>query len=118
MRYVDLAVAALIGTSAITGIIAWNPRAGDQASRQLETQTRLRDLLLGILQQRGTTWFLRSPADVVCSYLARRSNSSFGLEATLGSLTCGPPPMEGSVAASLSLRLVPFEVTLVAWSLA
>ncbi len=116
MRYVDLAVAALIGTSAITGIVAWDPRSGDTGSDRIAAQTQLRDGLLALLQQRGIAWFLVSPSWAVCSYLSSISNSSFGVSATLGSVSCGSPPRRGSVVASLSMRLVPFEVTLVAWS--
>lgn len=118
MRYLDLAVAALIGTSAITGVISWDPRAGDAGSHRLELQTRLRDGLLALIQEQGVAWFVRTPPATVCAYLAARSNSSYGLHATLGADSCGSPPRPGSAVASLTMDLLPFEVTLVAWSLA
>jgi len=118
LRYVDLAVAAIIGTSAIAGIAAWDPRSGDAGSRQERVQMQLRSSLLDVLQEQGILWLIHSPPGAVCSYLADKSNSTFGMAATLGSVSCGVPPRSGSVVASLEMRLVGSEVSLVAWSLA
>lgn len=78
---------------------------------------QLRDALLAFLEKMGTARVIRSP-DAVCSSLLVLSNSTFGIDATLGSLSCGNPPSPGAVTASLSMSLVPCEVTLVAWALA
>jgi len=43
MRYLDLAVAALIGTSAIAGVAAFSPRQADVASSSLAIESHLRD---------------------------------------------------------------------------
>lgn len=118
MRFVDLAVAALIGTSALTGFIAWSPGQGDAAAREAALRSQLRDSLLGMLQQKGIPWILQSPPTTVCSYFAGRSNSSFGVDVTLGSTTCGTKPAPGAVTATISMKLLPFEVTLEAWSVA
>ena len=116
MRFVDLAVAALFGTSAFTGRVAWDPHGGDLASGRLALQTRLRDGLLTLVQERGIAGFLQSSPSTVCAYLAALSNSSSGVFATLGTRTCGAPPPRGSTTASLTLDLIPLAVTLVAWS--
>lgn len=116
MRYIDLAVAALIGVSAITGVMAWAPAGGDATSLQIERQMQLRDYLLLFLRQHGIAWLLATPTEAVCSYLASLSNSSFGVAATFGSVSCGVPPENGSVAANVTLKLASSEVTLVAWS--
>lgn len=118
MRFVDLAVAALIGTSALTGFIAWNPGQGDAAAREAALRSQLRDSLLDKLQQKGTPWILQSPRPAVCSYFADMSNSSSGVYVTLGSTTCGAEPAPGAVTATISMSLLPFEVTLEAWSVA
>lgn len=117
MRYIDLAVATLIGVSAFTGVVAWDPGGGDATSRKLAAQTRLRDSLLATLQEKGVAWFLRSPPGTICAYFASRSNRSSGVYATIGSRSCGNPPPSGANAASIAMDLVPFKVTLVAWSL-
>ena len=114
MRFIDIAVAALIGSSAITGIIVWSPKAGDVAARQLGTQVRRRDGLVDLLR-RGGMVSLESPS-AACALLAEASNSTFTLYATAGASSCGSPPKEGSPSATLSFRLVSFEVVLVAWS--
>lgn len=116
MRYVDLSLAALIGVSAVTGVIALAPGGGDAASLQIARQMQLRDDLLRLLQQRGTAWLLSTPPAVVCSQLASLSNSSFRMGATLGGVSCGVPPRGGSAEANITLMLGNSEVTLVAWS--
>jgi hypothetical protein len=117
MRFVDIAVAALIGSAAITGILAWDPRAGDAGSRSARLQADLRDRALRVLQQKGMVWLVRSPPSQLCSYFDALSNSTFGVSATVGSTPCGDPPKAGSVTARLTVNLDSAEVTIVAWSL-
>ncbi|MDG7007331.1 MAG: hypothetical protein JRN06_03685 [Nitrososphaerota archaeon] len=114
MRFIDLAVAALIGSSAITGIVAWSPKAGDVGAQQLGAQVRLRDRLVGFLQRDGTIGFLESPA--ACQLISDASNSTFRLYATMGPTSCGTPPGLSSPSVAISLRLGKSEVVLVAWS--
>ena len=114
MRFLDLALAILIGASAVTGISAWNPRAGDAAANRLGEQMQLRDFLAGMLTREGAAWLLSPSA--VCAELGQMSNSSFGVAATLGPSSCGSAPEGDPVTASLSMELAPYEVTLVAWS--
>jgi hypothetical protein len=115
LRFIDLAVAALIGSSAITGMVAWNPRAGDAGSQQAALQARLRDSLLEFIQRSGIAQFIQSPAGA-CLRLLEASNLTIKFYSTMGPASCGIPPGSGSQTATLSLRLVPFEVVLVAWS--
>jgi hypothetical protein len=115
LRFIDLGLAALIGSSAITGIVAWNPRAGDIGAQKLGVQIQLRDRLVEFLQQNGMIRFLESPA-AACQSLSGASNSTFRLYADLGSSSCGTPPGSGAPSVTLSFRLIPYEVVLVAWS--
>jgi hypothetical protein len=115
LRYVDIALAAMIGGSAITGILAWNPQDGDAGSHEALLQSHLRDRLLAVVQDKGVLWLL-SPLNSVCSYLASLSNSTSGVYAVIGAGSCGSRPVPGSVEASLSMNLYSSEVTLVAWS--
>ena len=117
MRYLDLTMAALIGVSAITGVISWDPKAGDTTARQTRAQVQLRDGLVELLQRHGMLWFAQSPPAVVCAYFAESSNSSYGLYATLGSVSCGSPPAPGSVVTSLAVDFGSFEANISAWSL-
>jgi len=115
MRYLDLAVAALIGASTVTGIVAWTPHAGDGASDSAKLKSQLRDELLALLQQKGTVWLIRSPPGDICAYLGSISNSSVTFSASIGSNICGPPPPEGALEASLTVNLIPYQVVLEAW---
>ncbi len=115
LRYLDIAVAGLIGMSAISGIAVWSPKSGDAGSRELMMQSELRDHIVSYLQQKGVLWLLRSSPEVVCSGLSNASNSSLTFAAKVGSVSCGSPPT-GTVFATLPVELGPTEVVLEAWS--
>jgi len=115
LRYLDIAIAALVGMSAISGTAVWTPRSGDGASRQLMLQEELRDYVLAYLQQKGVFWLLQSPPESICSELSRASNASVTLSATIGPRSCGSPP-SGTVYVAVNLNVIPEEVTVEAWS--
>lgn len=115
MRYLDLAVAALIGTSAIAGIAAFSPRQGDVASGGLAMKSELRDGLLTILQREGVTWLIQSSPNAACAYLESLSNSSVTFSGMIGPHRCGPSPPGGSPVATLGFYLTPNQVVLEAW---
>ena len=117
MRYIDLALAALGGTSAIAGIASMNPQAGDAAAHRLGVEIALRDKIVAVLQVQGVAEVLQDPGSF-CSYIAGLSNSTFGIHAAFGRGSCGTMPGRGAVSSTLSVHLLPSEVTLVAWSLA
>ncbi len=116
MRFLDLGLAALIGASAITGIVAWNPTAGDSAAASLETQSHLRDDLLGLLQSRGIMWIASSTPSAICSFLESSSNASVVYGAAIGGHACPAAPPQGHAAANLTLELIQTRVVLEAWS--
>jgi hypothetical protein len=115
MRYLDLAVAALIGTSAIAGVAAFSPRQADVASGVLAIKSELRDELLAVLQREGVTWLIRSSPQLVCAHLQDLSNSSVTLSGLIGPYSCGPSPPIGSTVATLVFYLMPYQVVLEAW---
>jgi len=115
LRYLDIAIAALVGMSAISGAAVWTPRSGDSASKQLMLQEELRDYVLAYLQQKGVFWMLQSPPESICSELSRASNASVTLSATIGPRSCGSPP-SGTVYVAVNLGMIPEEVTVEAWS--
>ena len=109
-------MAALIGVSAITGILVLSPRQGDSLADQSAVRISLRDDLLQVLQARGFGWLIQSPPQTICKVLAGVSNSSVIISATFGSYSCSPMPQSGVVSAIISFRLVNAEVSLEAWS--
>jgi len=116
LKFLDIAVAVLIGASAITGILVWSPLQGDAASAEFAARTRLRDSLLEIVQGRGIPWLIQTPTAEVCAALADMSNSSVSYSAILGSYSCPASPPADSVSETIILRLLPMAVTLEAWS--
>jgi len=115
MRYLDLVIAGLIGTSSLAGMVALNPIQGDVASSSLATESQLRDELLALLQQRGTVWLIQSSPETVCSYLRGMSNSSVTFSGEIGQLSCGAPPSNGVPTATIVLHFTGFQVVLEAW---
>ena len=116
MKYVDIAVAVLVGASAITGILLWTPGTGDLQARELATKAELREIVSGLIQAKGMGWFLSTPPSAVCSYFADLSNSTIHLLATVNGTTCGGAPPVDAVRASISFRLVSLKVDVEAWS--
>lgn len=115
MRYVDIAIAGMIGLSSITAIASFTPRPGDLTSHYALEQIRARDALLAYLNQRGVAWFLESSTSEICADIASMSNGSVDFSATLGSVSCGGPHSNTRLIAALSLNLTRYEVTLEAW---
>jgi len=115
MRYLDLAVAALIGVSAIAGIATFSPGQSDVASKRLAMESQLRDELLTILQREGLTWLIQSSPQAVCAYLQDSSNSSVTFSGVIGPYTCGTSPPISSPVATLAFYLTPYQIVLEAW---
>jgi hypothetical protein len=115
LRYLDLALAALIGISTVAAISWYSTGPADATSSELALRVRLRDSLLSLLQEKGVRWFLVTPPDEICSSLAAISNSSETFSATVGTLSCRIPPKD-SVDETMSLPFLPQVVTLECWS--
>ena len=115
MRFLDLAIAALIGTSAIAGIAAFSPKQADVASSSLATESQLRDELLTILQREGVTWLIQSSPQEICGRLRELSNSSVTFSGAIGPYACSPSPPSGSPVATLVFYLIPYRFVLEAW---
>ncbi len=115
MRWLDIALAAMIGVSAISGIVAWNPRVADAGSHRLMLENRLRDRLVSYLEYRGLPWIQESSPVAICADLESLSNS-IALSATIDSFSCGPSPPKGATIMTLTLQLDVRDVTLQAWS--
>lgn len=118
MRYIDIAVAALIGLAAITGEFALSPWPADAMSVSLASRSGLRDSLLTIVELKGTTWLLISSFSQMCDYLDQLSNSTVTFTATIGSQPCANQPGPGYMVAVLDFPLKPRPVELEAWQAA
>lgn len=116
MKYVDVAVAVLVGVSAVAGILFWTPRSGDLKSGELAARAELGARVAGVVQAKGMSWFLSAPPPALCSYLAGLSNSTVHLFADVGGATCGDAPPGGAVQASIAFRVVNLRVDVGAWS--
>jgi hypothetical protein len=110
-----LAVAALIGTSAVAGMLAFSPAKWDSASRSLTLESQIRDELVSILQHEGTPWLVQSAPEAVCGYLHSISNATVSFSAIIGPRSCAPSPPPGASVATLVLQLDNFQVVLEGW---
>ncbi len=116
MRFLDIAVAVMIGVSAVSSIAVWTPRSGDALSDRIALQTQLRDKLVAFVKNRGLPWLLHASPAEVCAAMASSVTPPASVFASMGGQSCGAPPPGGAVVSNLTLPLLPFEVTLVAWS--
>jgi hypothetical protein len=116
MRYIDIAVAVLVGTSAISGILAWSPRTGDADARRMSVQRQMLDDLLAYVGRHGMQWFLHASPEDLCASIADSSQPQFVMFASVGEKSCGLSPPAGALVSTLAFRLMPFEVSLVEWT--
>jgi len=110
-----LAIAALIGTSAIVGVAVLSPGQADVASGGLTMKSELRDELLAVIQREGVTWLIQSSPQMVCARLQELSNSSVTFSGVIGPYGCGLLPPRGATVATLAFYLMPYQVVLQAW---
>jgi hypothetical protein len=82
----------------------------------MAVQAQLRDELLSSLENRGLPWLLGAPLSNVCAGIASAMKEADGVFVRIGPESCGIPPTQGAIVANLTLRLIPFEVNLVAWA--
>ncbi len=115
MRFIDLALATMVGVSAIGSVLVLNPSYPIEASSRYSSEAGLRDSLVRIVQSRGLEWFVEAPSDTICGVLASVSNSSVGYGATIGNSSCGPSPPVGATEVELALTNEWREVTLWSW---
>ena len=116
MRYLDIAVAAMVGTAAMAGLSVWSPGQADAAALRLRTQAALRDSLVAFVDSKGVPWLASAPWAEVCSALSAASNSTLFMSAQAGTASCGPPPHSDATSAQISFRLASRQVNLSAWS--
>jgi hypothetical protein len=115
MRFVDLAVAGMIGISSLGLLIVWNPQANDLAAGRALERARLRDLLVRFVDREGLVSLQQSPPGQICEKFSALTNATLQVEAEIGSYSCGAPPPPYSNAANLTMALGPREVSLLAW---
>ncbi len=105
----------MVGVSALSGLVVWTPRSGDAAASRTALQVQLRDQLLSFVEGRGLPWLLLTPPREVCADLASALGGTANAFLLEGTQSCGEAPPQGAVAATLSMRLLSFELSLVAW---
>ena len=115
MRYVDLAIAALVGTSAITGVLAWSPQGSDRDASVQILEAAIRDELLANVQARGTVWILSASTASLCSEVSSLSNSTFTFGAMVDGEPCAPSA-QGVVRANVTLAFFARQIVLQGWS--
>jgi hypothetical protein len=115
MRYLDIAVAAMVGTAAITGLSVWSPAQGDRASASFQERSTLRDGIVAFVEIRGMPWLASAPWSKICAAIGEASNSTLVLSAEMGSSSCGTVPSPGSDFVSITFQLDGDQVAITAW---
>lgn len=115
MRFLDIAVAILIGTAGVGGLIAWSPAPGDAAASSLQARSAAREFALRFIESKGVAWFVDTPPPGVCAAIGSASDSTYGLSASAGDFECAPPPAHAE-PARLTFQAMGVAVTVIAWS--
>ncbi|MDA4121015.1 MAG: hypothetical protein OK404_01245 [Thaumarchaeota archaeon] len=115
MRFLDVAIAGMIGLSSIAVIVTWSPAMSDFASQRFVAQARLRDGIVNILDREGLVWLQQSSLQGICGKLSAISNSTVTFSASIDSVPCSVPPSKSGVQASLTFTLGAKVVVLEAW---
>lgn len=115
MRFIDLAVAALIGTSSIAGILAMSPGVGDSNTQSLRAKIALREGLLTFVSSKGIVAITQETFSLLCAQLRTYSNSTVSYGASSGAGSCSAPPPPTSIEVSMPVELGAAKVTLEAW---
>ena len=115
MRYLDLAIAAIIGVSALAALATWSPSSTNTAADSQMSELHLRDALLAYVQRQGAAWLLSTKTSGVCDSITSLSNSTFTFSAIINSVPCSPSPHEGAVA-NLTLPFDGRTMVFEAWS--
>jgi len=115
MRYLDLAVATLIGMSTVTALVVLSPSPIDTAAAGQMSVIQARDELLGYLQRQGSAWLLLAPPVAVCGSLGSLSSPTVSFSAVINGHPCRVPPT-GATVVNLTLSFSSRKVVLEAWS--
>lgn len=116
MRYLDIAVAAMVALTAIAAMVVWSPGAADLAADRLRTKSALRDALVAFVDREGVPWLFSAPLPDVCAAAYAASSPAADISAIEGPQSCGLPPPAGATSVELTLSVASKQVTLVAWS--
>jgi hypothetical protein len=116
MRLLDLAAAGIIGMTSVVAIFGLNPHPYVASAGRYSAESTLWDALESFVTSHGLYWLQTSPPDEICSEMASASNSTITLGATIGSTSCGPPPVPGAASVHFHLSLPSRNLELSAWS--
>jgi hypothetical protein len=115
MRFVDLAVAGIIGAATVGALIYWSPGPFLDSSHRSRAEGAMLDRLAGLVDSRGLAWFLDSDLSSICGFFASVSNSTILYSADVGGEQCPGTPSSGSASVTLVLPLPSKEVILEGW---
>ena len=118
MRFLDIAVAAVIGLLSTSLIGVSSPAGNDFTAYKEHKQAALRDRVEGLLNSGGLVWLQDARPEDICARLESLSNSSVAFSAVVSAVPCSLPPIRAVASANLSVILPSRTVVLEAWALA
>ncbi len=118
MKFLDVAVAVIIGLSAFVSLDAFSPTANVAASYALERQASARDSLSALIASPGVAWLQSASMAQTCALLASLSNNSVVFSATQGAVACRGAPAGAVASANLTLSFPSRTLVLEAWAIA
>ncbi len=118
MRFLDLALAAVIGLSSLALMASWGPAGNNAGAARLREEDSLRTDLESLLVTPGAVWLQQATLQEICAKVGSLSNQSVVYSASVDSSQCPLAAPETGPVASISLMLPTRNVTLEAWEAA
>ena len=115
MRFLDIAVATMIGTSGLAALGVWNPQASDSTAAEAALRIKLHDGLVSAVEAMGLAALSSLPFSDLCTQIATLPVDSYTLSASVGPSQCDPSPPQGLHVESMTLDFGGRSVTVEAW---
>jgi hypothetical protein len=115
LRFLDLAVAALIGAASIASFWVWNPGGYGLQSWRAQEETNLDVFLTNHVNTFGLLLLQDANFHDLCMQIVSLSNSTLAVSAILNSTPCAPQPTPHAVTANLTLGFPSRVVVIEAW---
>jgi hypothetical protein len=115
LKFLDLAVAALIGFGSVAAMGVWNPEQLSAQGTLYSKQASMQEYLETIPSRLGLPWLQQASPDAICSALLPFSNLTIQVSASGRDFVCTVGPPANVPSASIVLMFPRGNLSLSAW---
>ena len=115
MRFLDLAVAVLIGVSSLGILGVCTPQHAERTSAVADVRMRIDYGILGAVRRVGIVTLASSGVQYACARISSESNGTMSFSAVVDGHQCQPVPPAGAIVDSLNLTLPGRHLVIEGW---